>query len=162
MDKEEWNDADALHKAQMYIQEKPLRLAGWAGLTHNALSTIGAFEEKAKFPTSSNYKWDLAGISAMLVANSLYSISNKSTGGSIETDDLVQDVYGLAAQMLSKQPEAVREATLQATAEFLGERSEIKDKKPEILKKLRKEVDLIANNPWFPPHSPEHTQGVSR
>lgn len=153
-DSDEYAKAGSLKKLSMYIQEKPLRLAGWAGLTHNALTTWGAFEERGKYRKgleggTPHYRWDLAGVSAMLAANSLYSISNKTTGGSIQNDALINDVYSLAADLLSRQPEATREAALAKTADFLGQREEIKDNKEQITARLRKAVENAKSNPWF-------------
>lgn len=154
IDPDVYAKASPLKKLGMYIQEKPLRLAGWSGLTHNALTTWGAFEERSKYRKgleggTPHYRWDLAGVSSMLVANSLYSVSNKTTGGSIESDALINDVYSLAADLLNRQPEAVRQASMEKTAEFLGQREEIKDSKEQIMARLNKAVENAKNNPWF-------------
>lgn len=153
-DKDELANAGSLEKTAAYIQEKPLRLAGWSGLTHNALSSIGAYEEHQKQRAlpgggTSHHYWDIAGIAAMLLGNSLYAISNKTTGGSITNDDLTEDVYGLAAQVLNRQPPAVRDAAIQATADFLGERTEIKDTRSQVVARLTKEMETLSHNPWF-------------
>ncbi len=153
-DPEKWEHANPLEKAVMYFQEKPLRLAGGAGLIHNALSTVGAFEERSKERAkgsagNDHYKWDMMGIAAMLTANSLYSICSKSTGGNIKADALVNDVYGIAAQIVNRQPDAVKEAAINSTVEFLGARPEIKDTKQQIAKRLRDEIEMQAQNPWF-------------
>lgn len=139
----------------MKIQSQPLLLAGGAGLIHNGLSTIGAFEERNKLKKglpggTPHYKWDLAAISTMVLANSLFSISKKTGKSSKEDDALIQDVYGLAAQVLSRQPEQLREAALQETAEFLGHRPEIREDKAQILERLRHEMETVAQkNPWY-------------
>ncbi len=166
-DKEKLQNAGSLEKAWAYIQEKPLRLAGWAGLTHNALSTWGAFEERrdqlAQPNGTRHYQWDMAGIAAMLLGNSLYSISNKVTGGSIETGALVEDVYGLAAQVLNRQPPELRQKAIEATADFLGERTELKDSRSQIIEHLRKEMEALSHNPWFyPREQTAQTPGLNR
>lgn len=149
-DPEEWKEAGTLEKAKMYLQEKPLRLAGWAGLAHNAIYTAGAFSERSKtLGTTDHYKWDMAATATMLVANSLYSICSKTTGGNIKTDALVNDVYGIAAQILNRQPEAIREKAIESTVAFLGSRPEIKDTKEEISQRLRQEIETQSQNPWF-------------
>lgn len=149
-DPEAWQEASPLEKAKMYIEEKPLRLAGWAGLAHNAIYTTGALVERKKtLGQADHYKWDMAGTGAMLAANSLYSICSKSTGGDIKTDALLNDIYGIAAQILNRQPDNVREAAIESTVKFLGERPEIKDSKQEINRRLREEIDMQSQNPWF-------------
>ncbi|HEU5047005.1 MAG TPA: hypothetical protein VFT64_04095 [Rickettsiales bacterium] len=152
---EEQQDAGVLKKISMKIQSQPLLLAGGAGLIHNALSTVGAFEERNKYHKgleggTPNYKWDLAGISAMVLANSLFSISKKTGRSNAQDDALINDVYGMAAQVLSHQPEKVREAVLQDTAEFLGHRPEIKETKTQIIERLHHEIETLnSKNPWF-------------
>jgi hypothetical protein len=131
------------------LQAHPLSLAGTAGLTHNVLSTIGAFEERARTPGSRLYQWDIAGIAAMLLGNSLYMISSKATDGRAQARSLVSDVYGLAAEILAKQPAAVREAAVETTAEFLAQRTEIKDTHEVIVKRLHAAIDSLSHNPWF-------------
>jgi hypothetical protein len=146
-DPDKWEQANPLEKAAMFIQEKPLRLAGAAGLIHNGFTIKGALKHRNEGVP--HYQWDLAAVSSMLVANSLYAICSKSTGGNIKADALVNDVYGIAAQILNRQPEAVREAAINSTVEFLGERPEIKDTKPQIAQRLRDEIEMQSQNPWF-------------
>lgn len=151
-DKEHLKDAGALEKAQAYVQEKPLRLAAASGLVHNAIYTVGALKRRSneiREHGTKSYRYDLAALSSMLVANSMYAICSKSTGGNIKADALVNDVYGLAAQILNRQPEATREAAINSTVEFLGQRPEIKDSKKEIAERLREEIKMQSENPWF-------------
>lgn len=153
-DPEKWEQASPLEKAAMYIQEKPLMLAGGSGLINNALVTVGALKERAKERANGaagtdHYKWDMLGTAAMVTANSLYSICSKSTGGNIKADALVNDVYGLAAQIVNRQPDAVKDAVINSTVEFLGARPEIKDTKQQIAKRLRNEIEMQSQNPWF-------------
>lgn len=149
-DPEQWKQADGLEKAKLYVQEKPLRLAGWAGLIHNAIYTAGAFAERKKtLGVSDYYKWDMAGVATMLVANSLYSICSKSTGGNIRADALVNDVYGIAAQIVNRQPDNVRDDAINNVVDYLGQRPEIKDTKAEIRARLTEEIEMQSQNPWF-------------
>ena len=138
------------------IQQNPLSLAGGAGLIHNALSTIGVFEERAKYQGGSrNYRWDMAGICAMLLGNSLYAISSKATDGRSGGNSMVADVYGLAAEILASQSPAVCEAAIETTADFLAQRIEIKDSREAIIQKLQEHLTERTKNPWF-----EHTVAV--
>lgn len=147
IDPEEWKEANPLQKAVMFLQEKPLRLAGAAGLIHNGFTIKGALEHRKE--GKPHYQWDLAAVSSMLVANSLYTICSKSTGGNIKADALVNDVYGIAAQIVNRQPDAVKDSVINSTVEFLGARPEIKDTKQQIAKRLRDEIEMQAQNPWF-------------
>lgn len=127
-----------------HFQEKPLRLAGYAGLTFNGLRITDNWLNKR--PTS---KWNFSGVASMIGANTLYSMSNKAPGGDIRTQAMVGDVYIVAAQILNKQPENVREAAIESTVKFLGERPEIRDSAGTIRARLREEMQLQRQSPWF-------------
>jgi len=79
-----------------------------------------------------------------------YALSNKATGGSITTGDLVKDVYGLAAQVLNRLPDDKREAAIKTTVDFLGARTELKDTREEVDTLLRAEMHRLSHeNPWY-------------
>lgn len=170
-DEEKLANAGLVEKAWAHIQQKPLVLAGGAGLIHNGISAIGAFNERARFlnpnkPNPKNrahthfYQWDVAVICAMLLGNSLYAMSQKTTGGAIKSDGLVDDVYGIAAQILNKQSPETQEAAIQSTAQFLGERPEIKDSRKEIVAKIHEKMRIQRENPWFENVLPETAKPV--
>ena len=144
-DDEKLQNAGAFEKAVAFIQEKPLRLAGWAGLAFNGLNFRSKWEQRH----TAAGKWTMGAVGSMVTANSLYSISNKTTGGNIKEDAMVSDVYSVAAQIINKQPDEKRAAAIESTAKFLGERPEIKDTHSEIIERLNKEVLIQRQNPWF-------------
>ena len=145
-DPEKLQQAGAVEKLGAYIQEKPLRLAGYAGLTFNALNAKNSWNNRH----DNGGKFGLAAVGSMVSANTLYSISNKSPGGDIRTDAMISDVYSVAAQILNKQPEGtVRDAAIESTAKFLGERTEIKDNHQQIIARLKEEMTIQRKNPWF-------------
>lgn len=132
-------------KAIAYIQEKPLRLAGGAGLTFNALKiTDNVLNKRA------SSVWSIGGVTSMIGANSLYAISSKTVSGDIKAEAMISDLYSVSAQILNKQPEgAARDSAIESTAKFLGERPEIKDTHQEIIERLKNEMAIQRQNPWF-------------
>jgi len=144
-DPEALKDASTVQRFASYVQEKPTRLAGWAGYCFNL---VGGYNFLTKRGTAEG-KWGLGAIGAMVGSNTLYAMSHKAPGGDIKTDAMVSDVYIVAAQILNKQPESLREAAIEATAKFLGERPEIKDSRQEINLKLREQITIQRNSPWF-------------
>ena len=144
-DEEQLKNASPTDKFVAQIQAKPLQLAGWAGLAFNAMNFGSAWGIRH---THEGW-WKLGGVASMVSANSLYAISNKTTGGDIKTEAMIRDVYSVAAQILNKQPDDVREAAIASTAQFLGERPEIKDTREQIVVRLRQEMDVQRANPWF-------------
>jgi hypothetical protein len=169
IDEDKYAHAGPLKRAWMKIQSNPLSIGGISGLSNTLFTTIGAFDERKRylhpgvFPDPINkktgeailatkhYKWDFAIPAVMLFANILYAASKKTTGGDIREGALVQDLYSSAAEILNGQPAVMREAAIESTAEFLGQRPEIKDKRPEIIVRLKKEMELQRQNPWSGP-----------
>lgn len=143
-DEEKLRHAGSVERLITHIQELPLRLAGYAGLAFNILSFINFY----KIRHVMEGKYGLAAVGSMVASNSLYSISHKAPGGDIKVQDIANDVYSIAAQILNSQPENMREAAILSTAQFLGERTEIKDKYSEILLRLRQAIALQQQNPW--------------
>lgn len=129
-----------------YIQEKPLRLAGGAGLTFNALKVMDAVVHKR-----STSPWNLSAVGAMTAANAMYATANKAPGGDIKTQEMVSDAYTVAAQIINKQPEELREKAIESTAKFFGERTEIPEDRIAATDRLRKEAEIQRQNPWFEP-----------
>lgn len=152
IDPEEYAKANMFKKLWMRIQAQPLRLAALGGLTNNVGVIISIFKlRKDEKAGASKTHWELraAGVAAMIVANIFYSISKKTAGGNIKSDAIVDDVYGLSAQVLNHMDPQTRETAIKQTAQFLGERVEIKDNKEQIEAYLRKEIGELRQNPWF-------------
>ncbi|MES2984920.1 MAG: hypothetical protein V4735_07030 [Pseudomonadota bacterium] len=166
IDADKYEQAGPLGKLWMKIQSNPLSVGGISGYSNTILTTVGAldegrrFRDPAKYPTLANaqgkiiapskyYKLDFAAPAVMFFGNSLYAISKKNTGGDIKAQAMVSDVYSVAAQIINKQPEATREASMESTARFLGERPEIKDTHQEIIARLKAEIAIQRQNPWF-------------
>lgn len=144
-DPETLKDAGAFERFKAYVQEKPTRLAGWAGYCFNLVGGYNFFSKRG----TAEGKVGLGAVGMMVGSNTLYAMSHKAPGGDIKTDAMVSDVYIVAAQILNKQPEMLREEAIESTARFLGERSEIKDTRQEIMARLRREMDIQRQSPWF-------------
>lgn len=156
INEEKYAEAGALGRLWMRIQSNPLSIGGLLGYTNNIGDYLSAFSEHKKWKAKGGvgpryYLWDVVTPTVMLGANGTYMISQKTVGGDIQTEDIVSDVYSVAAQILNKQPEHLRAAAMESTATFLGERPEIKDSHVEILTRLRQEMDIQRKNPWFEP-----------
>lgn len=158
LDPEKYEKAGGLEKTWMRLQARPLQAASYLSLANNSLfvaSIIRKWKERVPDVGALNYLWreagaaDIAGVSAMVVGNLLYSISKKTTGGDIKSTAITDDVYGLAAQVLDNLPEQSREAAIMQTAEYLGDRAEINDNRKTVEARLRNEVKALRSNPWF-------------
>lgn len=156
IDEEKYAQAGPVERLWMKIQSNPLSVGGISGLSNTLFTTIGAINERKQElakplgQRTHHYRWDFAIPGVMLFGNVLYAMSKKTTGGDIKTDALVSDVYIVAAQILNKQPEgATREAAIESTAQFLGERPEIRDTHQQIIVRLKKEMQTQRQSPWF-------------
>lgn len=155
IDDEKYAQAGAMDRLWMKIQSNPLSVGGLLGYSNNIASYMSAYNErKASLAPGGNgrhfYRWDFAIPTVMLGANGTYAMSKKTVGGDIRDDAMVSDVYIIAAQILNKQPEGpLRDAAIESTAKFLADRTEIKDKRPEIIRRLHEEMQVQRESPWF-------------
>lgn len=159
IDPEKYEKANGLERFWMKVQSNPLSVGGLLGYTNTVASYGSAITERkrelvkrdASLPFTQHYRWDFAIPSVMIGANGLYAVSKKTVGGSINNNDIENDAYTVAAQIINKQPEATRQHAIESTARFFAERTEIKDAYPEIMARLVKEVNVQRQNPWFEP-----------
>ncbi len=165
IDEERYTQAGALGRAWMRIQSNPLSVAGLLGYTNNIGDYLSARAEHREWKAAGGtgkkfYLWDVATPSVMLSANGLYAMSKKTVGGDIKNSSMVSDAYTIAAQIINKQPEALREKAIESTVKFFGERVEIPEQRAEVEQRLREEIAIQRQNPWFerrglPPYQPE-------
>lgn len=154
IDPEKYEQAGTLERAWMNIQANPLAIGGLLGYSNTVATYGSAYREREAWKNAGRtgtplWKWDVAIPSVMIGANGTYAMSKKTVGGDIKNDAIVSDVYIVAAQILNKQPDNVREQAIESTAEFLGKRMEISDSKPVIIARLKQEMDVQRNSPWF-------------
>ncbi len=115
-----------------------------------ALCSIYAREPAKPGGGTDHYKYDRAASGSILIANNLYTLSNKSTGGSIASNGLINDLYGLVSQVLNHVPPEKRDAAIKTILDFLGERIELPDTREQIDARLRQHMQYAAQeNPWF-------------
>lgn len=156
IDPERYASAGLLGRAWMNIQSNPLSVGGVLGWSNNIASVMGGRAERAKSLAPGGdgrklYRWDFAIPSVMVSANGLYAMSKKTVGGDIKSSAMVDDAYTIAAQIINKQPENLREKAIESTAKFFGERTEIPETHTEVIARLRREVSIQRQNPWFEP-----------
>ena len=156
IDPEKYEQAGYWGRLWMKIQSNPLSVGGIAGWSNNIGSYVSSFNERKKYIANGStgpklYQWDAAIPTVMVSANGLYAISKKTVGGDIKSDAMVSDAYTIAAQIINKQPEDVRERAIESTARFFGERTEIPEHHAAAVARLHKEVELQRQNPWFEP-----------
>ena len=165
LDEEKYAAAGPLGRLWMRIQANPLSIGGLSGYSNTVFTSISAYQERkaqlALGPAGNKaYRWDFAAPVVMGVANGMYAVTQKTTGGDIRTDAMIQDVYSVASQILNKLPTDKRKAGIESTIQFLAERPEIKGSRDDIRLKLHETMERQRQNPWFeplavPPRHPE-------
>lgn len=156
IDEEKYAQASAPARLWMKIQSNPLSVGGLLGYTNNIGDYLSARAEHREWKAAGStgpkfYRWDVATPTVMLGANGLYAASKKTVGGDIKNDAIVSDAYTIAAQIINKQPENLREKAMESTARFFGERVEIPEHRAAAIARLRNEIELQRQNPWFEP-----------
>ncbi|MFM9889975.1 MAG: hypothetical protein ACKVOE_04920 [Rickettsiales bacterium] len=157
IDEEKYAQAGTLGRLWMKVQSNPLVIGGSLGYA-NVIANYGSAinERKTSLAPGGDghrlYRWDFAIPTVMIGANGLYAMSKKTVGGDIKSDAILSDAYTVAAQIINKQPEALREKAIESTARFFADRTEIKENHTQVLERLRREIDLQRANPWFEPH----------
>lgn len=156
IDEDKYAQAGPLGRFWMKIQSNPLSVGGLLGYTNVIANYGSAFNERKQSLAPGGdgrrfYRWDFAIPTVMIGANGLYAMSKKTVGGDIKSDGLIGDAYTVASQIINKQPEALREKAIESTARFFAERTEIKESYRDALARLRKEVEVQRQNPWFEP-----------
>lgn len=162
IDPDKYESAGTLERAWMNIQSNPLSIGGALGYTNNIGDYLSSHAEKKEWNIAAAsqkalghdappklYLWDRTTPSVMLGANGLYFMSKKTVGGGIENEAMVQDAYRIAAQIINKQPEELREKAIESTARFFGDRMEMKEHYTEARQRLIGELDSQRANPWF-------------
>lgn len=144
---EKLKHASLTEKVIAWVQERPTRLAGLAGYCFNLVGGLNFIGRR----NTAEGLWGMGAIGSMVGANSFYAISHKSPGGDIKTQEMVSDVYSVAAQIINKQPIELRERAIESTATFLGERPEVPGTHTEVVERLRKELNIQRQNPWHEP-----------
>lgn len=140
-----------------YIEERPSCLAGASGLIHNGLTVWGALKErkdniadaKQAAEINHNYAYDLAAVSMMMIANTAYAVSHRSTNPGIKSRVALDDVYTAAAQTLLALPTADREAAEKDIATYFAKRPEVRDTPEQIAHTLDDKIGLLSHNPWM-------------
>ena len=138
------------------IREHPLAIAGGgytiatlchAGSTWKAwreARRVNDLERLASVPKRAIF------VGAALVSEFLLAISSKGHGEGVVNDESVdKSVIAIAAEVIARQPKQARDQLVGVVGKFLGEQETLAMKDDEVLTELRKQVEIVRNNPWI-------------
>ncbi len=153
-----------LAKAWEWMQEKPLKVSaiGYMGSTAcHAVSTGVAWTSGIPRRRES-VPFRAAFIAFTTLGEILLMISSKGHGHGVKTDTSIDDTtISMAAEIIAKQPAAMHNLLINETAKVIARPEVLALKDEEAVDKLRKQVELMRNNPWAQTQDLSVKQGTS-
>lgn len=100
--------------------------------------------------SKSNWMFNMAAVSAYMVANGLVSISSKDTSvGGTGDDNPMQELYAAASAILAGMPAEARETMTNKMAHYLASHQDIGEAPDAIAQKMREKTSQLENSPWL-------------
>lgn len=148
--------AEGLNAIMEWIQEKPLRVAGFLYMVStgcHALSTIQEFQH-AKSIGDKKALGAIPGRAAFIgftiLAEILLTISSKGHGDGVKSDPSTDDsVISVAAEMIVQQKPKDQAALIENIGTFLGRPDILGGKDRDITAQLAEKVEAMRHNPWI-------------
>lgn len=96
-----------------------------------------------------DYVWNVISACSFLVAHGLFGISGGKRPPETEDDKrMMDDLILLSANMLAKQPEAVREAAFEQTADYVAHLSHVTLSQDKLEQAMRDKLGELAKSDW--------------
>ncbi len=159
--KEKRHDPDAppatgLNAVWEWVQEKPLRVAGFGYMISTLCHTLSTIQEHnhAKMigdkETLSTVKFRAGFIAFTLIGELLMLISSKGHGEGVKSDPSTDEsVISIAAEMIAQQRPSDQAALIDNIGSFLGRPDVLGGKDEEVKQKLAAQVEAMQRNPWI-------------
>lgn len=158
--KEKHSDPDApkaegLAKIMEWVQEKPLRVAGFGYMISTACHAVSTAVEYKDAKITRDKKsmravpFRAGFIVCTIIGEILLALSSKGHGEGVKADTSADDtIIAMSANLIHKQPKAMQEELIGRMARFLGRPDVLAIKDTEAEQKLREQVELMRKNPW--------------
>lgn len=153
--------ATGMNKVWNWIQEKPLRVAGYgyiaSTLCHAGSTAIAMYDAKRIGETKrlESVPYRALFVAANLVAEAFLAMSSKGHGDGVTSDESVKkSLYSMAAETILKQPPELREWHIDHLAGFLQQPQVMAESKEQVKKDLREYITKLEKNPWLCMHQP--------
>lgn len=133
-----------------WIQEKPLRMAGYAYILSGLALGMSALREMRDNPKQKSYIFKFITTGTYLLGDIMLAISNKNAANADGTFDAMekQRIIGMAAEAISHEPAEVQHGLAQYVAGFLAHQPEIRDKAPALASAIEEQIAHMRQNPW--------------
>lgn len=134
-----------------WIQEKPLRAAGYGYMASTAVHTVATVLKYTKGDefTRKNVVWRGVFILSNVVAEILMAISSKGHGQGVKADKSIDStVIASAAELLAKHPQEKQETLIHQLAGHMASPEILGGKADAIAAELRTQVASMKSNPW--------------
>ena len=103
-----------------WVTDKPLRTSGVLYSLNNVTMVGSALKERSAMPNNKSYYLKFLTVASYLVANSMLGLSSKDHSKQSGHNASVETIEKLAAEVLANQPEEIRNAMIEETAEYLS------------------------------------------
>ena len=133
-----------------WVQEKPLRMAGYAYILSGIALGMSALREMRENPKQKSYIFKFITTGTYLLGDVMLAVSNKdatNADGKLDADEQ-RRVLALAAEAISHEPQALRGGLVNYVSGFLAQQPEIRGKAPEIARGIEEQLAHIKENPW--------------
>lgn len=133
-----------------WVREKPLRMAGYAYILSGLALGMSAYREFKENPAQKSYIFKFITTGTYLVGDLLLAISHKdhvNADGKFDADEQ-RRIEGMAAEVISKQPESMRDPLVNQVAGFLAMQPEMRGKAPQIGESIKAQLQHMLENPW--------------
>lgn len=170
-----------------WVQEKPLRVAGYMAMANNAFQggsavlerknskerigklgeQIGAGDSspqlndamQSEYKNKNNWMFNMTAATSYVVANGLLSISSKDADASMGNgEDPFAQLYSASAAILANQPQEVQDAMVNKMAFHLAEFQEITRPAEEIAGLMHQKLAEVKDSPWLETGNQEQKQ----
>lgn len=133
-----------------WVQEKPLRLFGYASLLSAGLLGMSAYKEYKADPKQKSYIFKFITAGMYTIGDLMFAVSSKdhtNADGKFDTQEQ-RRIEALAAEMIASQPKAIQGGLAHQAAGFLAAQPEVKGKAEDIAAAINEQVEHMAKNPW--------------
>lgn len=141
---------DLFGRLWSWIEEKPLRMAGYAYIVGGLALGMSAYREYLENPRQKSYIAKFITTGTYLFGDVLIALSNKdhtNAGGTFDAEEQ-RRITALAAEGIASYPKEMRAGLVHQMAGFLSTQPEMQGKAADIAAAIGEQVAHMEKNPW--------------
>ena len=134
-----------------WVQEKPLRLAGYGYMVATAFHAVSTYNEwrSGNQRVRETLAWRVLFVAGNVIAETLMAVSSKGHGQGVHAEGGVDDsVIATAADSIARQKPEYQSLLVSQLAGFLSSPEVLGGKAEAIETKLREQLAMMQHHPW--------------